>query len=260
MTQDVSRANLVRRIKAILSKTIENGATEAEAMSALAKAQAMMREHGLDNAAIQLEEFVQAKCEKAAARRMNFHFQLAHGVGMFTGCFAWRRGEDKLIEFAGRQSDVLFATWLIDALDGFANRQALSYVGSVGGAKVEVGKRQIQAPGQNSLFGFGELPAKYSRESDGVRDSRMRDFAEGVVVRVGQRLEEMSDADARRRRDLAKAELERQGRAFVRARANHSGATNSEHFAAGVAAGEGARFHRPMGGSSSSAPLAIGRA
>jgi hypothetical protein len=44
MTMD----SMIRKVRALLSRTVENGATEAEAAEALAKAQALMDQHGIE--------------------------------------------------------------------------------------------------------------------------------------------------------------------------------------------------------------------
>jgi Protein of unknown function (DUF2786) len=43
--REMSRDDITRKIKALLAKTAENGATEAEAMAALARARAMTEAH-----------------------------------------------------------------------------------------------------------------------------------------------------------------------------------------------------------------------
>ncbi len=231
------RANLVRKVKALLSKTVENGATEAEAMAFLAKAQELMLAHGLDEAAI----------------------EAGHGVAIFTGTWAWM-GEAKSITFAGRESDAIFADWLIDALDGFVNRAALSYLADAGAARVRDAKRVTRVWGQGDMFGaLGGAVSQYQPESDRVREDRMWSFSIGVCARISQRLSEMADADALKRHEAAKAQLERQGMKFQKSRSGRANIRDHAAFSAGVAAGNNAAFNKPMGGSRApSATLQIG--
>jgi hypothetical protein len=260
MTTDTARASLVRRIKAILSKTIENGATEAEAFSALAKAQEMMRAHGLDRDAIDAEAFVREKFKGSAIRPTNWTRALCGGVGAFTGSFAfYPGGEANTAQFEGRESDVFFAVWLIDSLDAFVNRQAMAYVSNVGGARVRDGKRLERAAGQSDLFG-GSAPVVRCRSvsTPWERQKIMQEFGEGVCLRISQRLHEMADADANRRAQAAKQLLMNQGMTFTKSRSTKT--TLTDHGVAGMAAGDNAAFNKPLGGGVSSASLALARA
>ena len=45
-----NRSNIINKIRALLSKTVENGCTEAEAMSALSLAQTMMDTYEISDA------------------------------------------------------------------------------------------------------------------------------------------------------------------------------------------------------------------
>ena len=253
MSETNARQNLVRRIKALLAKTIENGATEAEAMSALAKAQEMMRAHGLDRDAIEAEAFIRDAFRKQASRGFCWVKDLGYAVGMFTGTFGWTRGPNTM-EFAGRESDVIFASWLIDSLDGFVNRQALAYINSVGGARVQGSRSRYELRGPD-LFG-GAAPVVYQKETSWNREQKMRDFGMGVATRISQRLLELADTEAKIRRERALRKLKEQGMAFQKGR-RPEGPRDGAAFEAGQRAGDGAAFNRPMGGSRVTAPRQI---
>lgn len=60
-----NRTNLLNKIRALLSKTVEAGCTEAEAMSALSMAQAMM-----DAYEVTEEDLVETKKESAVCETM----------------------------------------------------------------------------------------------------------------------------------------------------------------------------------------------
>jgi hypothetical protein len=50
---DADREGLLKKLQALLSKTVENGCTEAEAQAALAKVSALMEEHRISSAEIE---------------------------------------------------------------------------------------------------------------------------------------------------------------------------------------------------------------
>lgn len=256
------RANMIRRIKALLSKTIENGATEAEAMSALAKAQEMMNAYGLTQDALEAEAFVKAHYEGRAHRNAKWGRELSWGVGQFTGAFAWFP-KDKphgVVAFAGRESDAIFAEWLIDALDGFVNRAALTFIASTGGARVTNARRARRVRGQDGLFDDMWLPAQYGPRENSADADKVRSFCIGVCARISQRLMEMSDEDAKQRQKFAMARLEREGMTFHDVKRDKRN-LDANAFNAGMRAGESATFNKPMGGGGSrggSQPLAVG--
>lgn len=242
-TKSTPKETLIRRIKALLSKTVENGATEAEAMSAVAKAQEIMQAYGLDREAVEAEAFVKEKyASKKATRAYDWSSSLAHGISAFTGTFAWV--EDAAIVYAGKESDTMFAYWLTDALDAFVTRAALGYIAEAGGVRTGA-KRVASARAQNDLFA-GTAVTQRSRESEYDRSQRIRDFCLGVCSRISERLKELTtDASRQRQRD-AKARLEREGMHFSRRGGGRRNISDRAAFQAGHAAGNGAAFNQPI--------------
>ena len=61
----INRDNLLGKVRALMAKTVENGCTEEEALSALAKARAMIDAYEIDEAEViywgQCPECVQAQ-------------------------------------------------------------------------------------------------------------------------------------------------------------------------------------------------------
>jgi hypothetical protein len=245
MTTTTPKDTLVRRIKALLSKTIENGATEAEAMAALAKAQEIMQAHGLDQAAVEAEAFVKDTFKaKRQSRSYYWGLEIAYGVGVFTGTCAYTPNEDReSVVFAGRESDVAFATWLIDALDAFITRAAMAYVNDVDRSTT----RRSWGATQPGLFGSGELVVQ-KRETVNERAKRIKDFGLGVALRISQRLVELATAETKERARQAKAELERDGMRFREGRGSRPNVGDKAAFNAGIAAGDKAAFNRPVNG------------
>lgn len=117
----MNRESLLSKIRALMAKTVDNGCTEEEALSALAKARAMM-----DAYEISEEELALTKAEKAVLRQEppgsrdphGIKSSLATAVAEFCDCRVWR--SNKSLVFCGLQSDAQFATWLLDSLTTYA--------------------------------------------------------------------------------------------------------------------------------------------
>lgn len=115
------RQKLATTIRALLAKTTENGATEAEALAAALKAQEIMDRFHLDHSALEMEEEGIHQIKTNQGRRengVNVREELAASIGKFCDCrtvFLNENGKEK-IAFVGLQSDLEFATWLLDTL------------------------------------------------------------------------------------------------------------------------------------------------
>jgi len=115
------RNSIIEKIKALLSKTTENGATEAEMMSALDKASAMMDAYDITD-----EELKVAKDETAILRDdpdlhdpHKIKWRLGFGVAKFCGVQIFRSRHEGGLKCIGMPSDVQFALWLLDNLADF---------------------------------------------------------------------------------------------------------------------------------------------
>jgi Protein of unknown function (DUF2786) len=132
MTKD--RDNILSKIRALLAKTLEAGATEAEAMAALEKAQAMR-----DAYQVTEEELNLTKEEKAVLRGEPrgtkdphlIKWQLLEGVSKFCGCQGWRRNQKHHgggIVFCGLPADTQFASWLLDHLAAWVQGELVKHL------------------------------------------------------------------------------------------------------------------------------------
>jgi len=122
-----SRKKMLEKVKAILAKTMENGCSEQEAMTALAKARELMATYEIDEK--ELHQFEQEKAQihrTATSDPYEIKYWLAKFVGKFTRCQSWA-AKDKVVCFAGLESDVIFATWLLDTLQRYVMRALRDY-------------------------------------------------------------------------------------------------------------------------------------
>jgi Protein of unknown function (DUF2786) len=234
---------LLAKIRALLAKTVEAGATEAEELAAAEKARALLEQYQLDLGAEQLkrEGFVQ-KCIEFDAVRFTFARRIMCAIDAFCEVKTWyvTFGRSRVqMEILGLASDAEFAAYLIESLTNFALAGATMHVATARKMAIALGS---------------PLDAAQSREE-------RRSYLIGCASRIGARLHELE----RQRRfraarpgscralveidkpDLIRAEMERleirlHSGSYVTG-AGHSGA-----FAAGSAHGDKASFGRPVAG------------
>lgn len=116
------RNSIIEKIKALLAKTTANGATEAEMMSALDKASAMMDAYDIGDAELQLakDEAAMLHAEPPDLRDPHkIKWRLCHGVAEFCGVKIFRSRRETGLGCIGMPSDVQFAMWLLDSLADF---------------------------------------------------------------------------------------------------------------------------------------------
>jgi len=129
----IERESVLNKIRALLAKTMENGCSEAEAMAALGKAQAMKDAYAVTEAELNL-----TKEEKAILRREppgtkdphRIKWNLVWAVSKFCNCESWRqrRDEGSGIVFCGLPADAQFATWLLDTLTNFVQVEIVDFL------------------------------------------------------------------------------------------------------------------------------------
>jgi Protein of unknown function (DUF2786) len=222
------RNGLLDKIRALMSKTAENGCTEHEALAALDKARAMMDAHEVTEAELQLTKAETAilRSEPPGSRDPhNIKRGMAGAVARFCDCKVWRASSG--LVFCGLQSDAQFATWLLDNLTSFVQAELVKHLmGNIG----HTGERRL------------------------VTTS----FAMGCTARISARLNALVEQSAKvmagnsRALVVTKAGLivdtmERHGIKLGRARSSRRQVDRGA-YAAGAAAGERASFGRPVSG------------
>jgi Protein of unknown function (DUF2786) len=116
------RNSIVEKIKALLAKTTANGTTEAEMLTALDKASAMMDAYDITDADVR-----EARDEAAALHAEppdlkdphSLKWRLSYGVAQFCGVQIYRTRHQTGLKCIGMPSDVQFAMWLLDTLADF---------------------------------------------------------------------------------------------------------------------------------------------
>jgi hypothetical protein len=229
-----SREKMLDKIRALLSKTTENGCTEEEYLAALAKARALMDAYEITEADLQLtkEEGVVLRKEMTGSDPHHIKFHMSRAVGEFCDCRAWRDREGKLV-FLGLPSDTQFAAWLLDHLAAFVLTELADHL---------MGDIALGTPRRKVINGF----------------------VDGITVRISERLRELckppvtastnSRALVAIKQTLIKAKMDE---LCIKLRTSSSSRQGDEgSFAAGRSAGDRASFGRPVSGRS--ATLRIG--
>lgn len=205
-----ARKKMLERIKAMLNT---EGRTEAEMMAFLAKARELMATYEVSEADLKDAEEKAAIHKTAPADPYDIKRDLSVNVGRFTNCKAFRDRED-VINFAGKESDIIFATWLLDTLQRFVMREL----------------RKFQK----------ELILKGSYHSNNLTSAS---FVAGCAHRINKKLKELAPINWAKTQELIVKELNMN---LVKSR-GPSKKLHEGSAAAGHEAGKHARFDRPVG-------------
>lgn len=201
---------MLDRIRAMMNT---EGRTEAEMMAFLAKARELMATYEIDESEIK-EDAEKASIYKTAAQDpYEIKFNLAKYVGKFTRCKVWA-DKDKVVNFAGMESDLVFATWLLDTLQRFVMRALREY---------QKQRTLDKMPNSNHTS---------------------TSFVHGCTVRIQEKLKELCPVEVTYNA-LVVAELTKNGIVLSKRR-NTGKEVDPWAHGAGNAAGNHARFDRPV--------------
>jgi hypothetical protein len=235
----VERESVLKKIQALMAKTVEKGCTEEEMMAALAKAQALRDAYCVTEAELNL-----TKEEKAILRREppgtkdphRIKWFLLGSVSKFCNCKGWRRRRDEGggLVFCGLPSDAQHASWMLDTLTNFVQTALVDFL----------------------------MDAQPSNED---RREAIRSFVLGCTDRICQRLDELREQSDELREQSAtvaasnaralvvvkdaavQAKIKELGLHFYCGSGGY-GAGDSSSYKAGGAAGNRASFGRPVSG------------
>ena len=126
-----NRNSIIDKIKALLAKTTENGATEAEMLSALDMASAMMDAYDISD-----EDVRDAKNETVTQHAdppdlkdpHSIKWRISHSVSQFCGVQIFRMPRQSGLRCIGMPSDVQFAMWLLDTLADFVFEELYAHL------------------------------------------------------------------------------------------------------------------------------------
>jgi Protein of unknown function (DUF2786) len=230
-----NREKMLDKIRALLSKTTENGCTSEEELAALDKARALMDAYEVTEADLQL-----AKNEGAILRREppgsrdphGIKAAMASAVAQFTDCRAWRDRKSGLV-FCGLPADARFATWLLDHLTAFVQAELVKHL-------------------------MGDI------RMNGDRRLAINGFVIGATSQISRRLQELCKPAATAsanscalvvtKQAVIKAKMDELG---IHLRKGRSGGRHYDagSLTAGRSAGDRATFGRPVSGTNATLRL-----
>lgn len=236
-----NRENLLKKIRALMSKTVENGCTEAEAMSALSMAQAMMDAYEISEA--DLNEIKQESAIKETMHDMRdphyIRTKICVAISKFTHTKVWSheyKSQKYRYNFVGLRGDVDFAMWLTETLTMFVQKELKNYIWANGHTSLPPAQKRIVING----FVMGCCNRISARLLNLVENATVSDNKNALIVIQNQLIEKkMGELGVNLRKPR-----ERGSRI-------HGGS-----YEAGKAAGDKANFGRPVNGKS--AVLRIG--
>lgn len=143
-----NREDILNKVRALLSKTVENGCTEAEAMLALEMAGRMMDAHEITEDEIKAIEDEGAIIDAMFCERdpHAISWKLTYWIGKFTETYGY--GSKYRIKFAGLRGDVDFAIWLTQYLTKFVQTELKAFMWKNGYQKLPA------APKRKVINGF----------------------------------------------------------------------------------------------------------
>lgn len=236
-----NRSNIINKIRALLAKTVENGCTEAEAMSALSLAQTMMDAYDVSEA--DLNEIKQESAIKETMNDMRDPHHIRNyicvAISKFTHTKVWRhefKSQKYKYNFVGLRADVDFAIWLTETLTMFVQKELKNYIWSNGYTSLQPSEKRVVING----------------------------FVFGCCGRITQRLVELvGNAAASANKNaliiIQNALIEKKMQELgvkLRKPRDRGSKINDDSYSAGKNAGDKASFGRPVNGKS--AVLRIG--
>jgi hypothetical protein len=235
------RNSIIEKVKALLAKTTQNGCTEEEELTALAKARAWIDAHEITDAELALSREEKAilhdESEADARDTHQIKWLLSHAVERYCNVRIYRNRSKAGLTFAGFKSDIDFARWLLDHLADFVH---------------------------DALFEFLlDCLAPEGKE----RKQEIRGFVIGCTERINARLIEMCDQSKTERTTNGQALIVIKDQAIndllmaegicLRWSGGSRAGFSDGARAAGQSAGDRANFGKPVSGAS--ATLRLGK-
>lgn len=227
MKNENENKKLIHKIKSLLAKTVEQGCSEDEAMLAMSKAHELLEKYQLDLSDLDIREEGTEHITTKLTQIMN---DLAVRVGQYCEVKVWKHSDKKAnsLHFVGITTDAQFAEWLILALADYVSKQQLNFM-------------------FNAEGGF----------TTALEDAS---FTQGCVHRINERLKaEVQKRELNRQfmnsngRDLVplknqmiQEKLKSMGIVLHSTKKKQRTYVDPNAYHAGMKAGDGVGFHRPV--------------
>jgi hypothetical protein len=232
-----NRDDIIRRVKALMEKTVAAGCSEAEAMAASEAATRLMNKYELELTDIKIAE--QANCQEfdinVGYKTTPPSFMTAGAIAYLTDTRAWTRkdraGFPHLV-FFGFETDVIVAQYIFAIIERSMLHAWMAY----------------------------KIEADYKGASTVRRRALQEGFDAGMAGRIDTRLRRMKDEQRREnsasgrdlvvlKRPIVDAELAKLGIHFTAHRAGRARPMNGAAYEAGQRAGDNVAFNKGVGAS-----------
>lgn len=229
------KAKISSRIKALLSKTVESGATEEEAFSAMTKAHELLEKYQmtLDGVELASDGFQKAAMPHKTNKYDIIGRNLCLYISRYTETRTWintRDNEKPEVVFFGLRSDVEFAQWIYINLCNFIQRESLNHLATRRSAGDNVGNGLLC----QISFITGATHRINQRLSEEIEARKPKQASNGTSLMVVKN-------------QLVEAELGKLGLNLRKGKATTRRLDGNVE--AGKAAGDRANWKRPVGGS-----------
>jgi hypothetical protein len=196
-------------------------------------AQRMMAEYEVAETDLQFGGERALMDEREVDDRDRIRQNLSVAVARFCQCEVWSRGGYGLT-FCGLESDVIFAHWLLDTLADFVKRELLKHLARI--SRPGITNRRVETKGfvAGCTSRICARLSELSHRGHGTGSSRALVVAKNALIRECMKQHGIIVKQRRSRRSV-----------------------DAGAYHAGLSAGDGARFDRPVNGGNK--PLAIGR-
>jgi hypothetical protein len=236
MTNNVNLAKIKAKIKALLAMNIDNGASENEAMVAMAKVGELLQQYNLSM--MDIGEVREEGCITAQyttdSKHSGVEVDVASVVAKFTSTKVWmvRQKDSIVLSFFGAQSDVDLANYLVMVVkNAYENEYA--------------------------KFKMSEAYVSYTGHRRTLNTSFRRGFVHRVNARISDMINENNKAYAAstgtalvivEKAKFVEEEFSKMNMKLRKQTRYQRTATNGSAYNAGSSAGNNVSFNRPVGG------------
>lgn len=227
-------SNHAAKIKALLSKTVDNGATEDEAIAAAMKARELMDKYDIDLTTLDMKaegfetlinQYFAVSPEHRAATA------IAVAVAAYTDTKVYGTHNRSAIAYFGLKSDVTFATWLETTLVGFVIRNAEVYIKDWKARQFQLHSGATKTEKLSFILGCSARIAKRLHDEAAKRKSATGAGSMALVVR--DKAQVVTEEWAKLNMKLSRAK-------GAKVRLSNSG------YDSGAATGDTARWDKPV--------------
>ena len=185
--------SIAAKIRALLAKTVENGASEAEAMMAMKKASDMMEKYNLSITEVELREESCITHEVDTGRRaQNAMRRVVTAIAAFCDCKVWvthSRYNNVQYSFFGLERDTQIAQYLYDMIQNSMELETKVFKKSDTYKEAEMYRGGRRRASNSFELGFTGRIAQRLMEMKRERDATQRSTGTNLVVVKNQIVE-----------------------------------------------------------------------